>query len=269
MAKRDFTKAQNDKFNLHFTNYNKRLIAMAIFAYIKKWQSNETGFLTVSLDKLYENFKRSKKFVKLSNFKKIANKLVYLGLLTTKRKGRLKFYGIAGHKSNKDIEIENENLENENKSLREELNKVKEELLLLKDKINKSEMGEVDNKKEVDKEEVIKIACEMMKELGIKEGSTPFNQVIESLYIKTEKAKLYKAGLINYIKKVIHNKVQNQEKFIHIIKRKNYIKNSSDIEISFGNYTSNNSKRFKRQFAEEKIRKAEELENALLGWYNI
>ena len=63
--------------------------------------------------------------------------------------------------------------------------------------------------------------------------------------------------------------MQNQEKFIHIIKRKNYIKNSSDIEISFGNYTSNNSKRFKRQFAEEKIRKAEELENALLGWYNI
>ena len=39
-----------------------------------------------------------------------------------------------------------------------------------------------------------------------------------------------------------------------------------NIETGRGNYTSNNSKRFKRQVTEEEIRKAEELENALLGW---
>ena len=39
-----------------------------------------------------------------------------------------------------------------------------------------------------------------------------------------------------------------------------------NIETERGNYTSNNSKRFKRQVTEEEIRKAEELENALLGW---
>lgn len=39
------------------------------------------------------------------------------------------------------------------------------------------------------------------------------------------------------------------------------------IEAGRGNYTSNNSKRFKRQLTEEEIRKAEELENDLLGWY--
>lgn len=40
-----------------------------------------------------------------------------------------------------------------------------------------------------------------------------------------------------------------------------------NIETGRGNYTSNNSKRFKRQVTEEEIRKAEELENDLLGWY--
>ena len=40
-----------------------------------------------------------------------------------------------------------------------------------------------------------------------------------------------------------------------------------NIETGRGNYTSNNSERFRRQVTEEEIRKAEELENALLGWY--
>lgn len=54
--------------------------------------------------------------------------------------------------------------------------------------------------------------------------------------------------------------------------RKNYAPapsiyvNNENIETGRGNYTSNNSKRFKRQVTEEEIRKAEELENALLGW---
>ena len=34
-----------------------------------------------------------------------------------------------------------------------------------------------------------------------------------------------------------------------------------------GNYISNNKKRFTKKFSEEEIRKAEELENDLLGWY--
>ena len=40
-----------------------------------------------------------------------------------------------------------------------------------------------------------------------------------------------------------------------------------NIETGRGNYTSNNSKRFKRQVTEEEIRIAEELENDLLAWY--
>ena len=40
-----------------------------------------------------------------------------------------------------------------------------------------------------------------------------------------------------------------------------------NIETGRGNYTSNNSKRFKRQVTEEEIRKAEELESDLLAWY--
>ena len=40
-----------------------------------------------------------------------------------------------------------------------------------------------------------------------------------------------------------------------------------NIETGRGNYTSNNSKRFKRQVTEEEIRVAEELENDLLAWY--
>lgn len=55
--------------------------------------------------------------------------------------------------------------------------------------------------------------------------------------------------------------------------RKNYAPapsiyvNNENIETGRGNYTSNNSKRFKRQVTEEEIRVAEELENDLLGWY--
>ena len=39
-----------------------------------------------------------------------------------------------------------------------------------------------------------------------------------------------------------------------------------NIEVGRGNYISNNKKRFTKKFSEEEIRKAEELENALLGW---
>lgn len=55
--------------------------------------------------------------------------------------------------------------------------------------------------------------------------------------------------------------------------RKNYAPapsiyvNNENIETGRGNYTSNNSKRFKRQVTEEEIRKAEELESDLLAWY--
>ena len=55
--------------------------------------------------------------------------------------------------------------------------------------------------------------------------------------------------------------------------RKNYAPapsiyvNNENIETGRGNYTSNNSKRFKRQVTEEEIRVAEELENDLLAWY--
>lgn len=40
-----------------------------------------------------------------------------------------------------------------------------------------------------------------------------------------------------------------------------------NIEAGRGNYISNNKKRFTKKFSEEEIRKAEELENDLLGWY--
>lgn len=55
--------------------------------------------------------------------------------------------------------------------------------------------------------------------------------------------------------------------------RKNYAPaqviyaNNENIETVRGNYTSNNSKRIKRQISEEEIRVAEELENDLLAWY--
>ena len=39
-----------------------------------------------------------------------------------------------------------------------------------------------------------------------------------------------------------------------------------NIEAGRENYISNNKKRFTKKFSEEEIRKAEELENALLGW---
>ena len=56
------------------------------------------------------------------------------------------------------------------------------------------------------------------------------------------------------------------------ISKNNNIKNKKEDVITnigvSGNYTMNNSKRLKgKTFTKEKIKKAEELENALISWY--
>ena len=100
---------------------------------------------------------------------------------------------------------------------------------------------------EASQDVVIQTAYDMMKEIGIEDGSIPFRQVIESLYDKTDKGIIHNKGLINYIKKVIHNKVHNQAKFRDVIK----------------NERKNPRKVFMTKADKNRI---EDLEKKLLGW---
>ncbi|MDU2673072.1 MAG: hypothetical protein E7C50_00525 [Clostridium sp.] len=221
---------QKEKFNKYFPEQYQRNVAMSIFASIKYWQDKEVGFLRFSLDKLYKRYK-NKFFLTLSNFKKIANKLVSLGLLKTMNKGRLKFYGTDDCKSDDEVREENKKLREENNKLSEELERVKRELEEFKrevrEKLHNSskkeiiqENGECEKfeNEVVSQDVVIETAYEMMEEAGIKKGSTVFFQVIESLYEKTDKEPLHKKGYRDYIKKVIHNKIHNQSKFKELLR---------------------------------------------------
>lgn len=257
------TVEQKDKFNKYFAEQYQRNVAMSIFASIKYWQDKEVGFLRFSLDKLYLKYK-NKFFLTLSNFKKIANKLVSLGLLRTMNKGRLKFYGTYDCKSDDEIREENEKLKRENKALNEDVERLKKEIEDLKrevrEKLSVSKDEVVEEKienKEFEKEiisqdVVIETAYAMMEEVGIEKGSTPFMQIIESLYAKTDKEPIHKKGLVNYIKKVIHNKVHNQIKFKEMLVKER----KSRRKLRFDNFKG-------RDYNEEKWNK---LERQLLGW---
>lgn len=270
-----FTNEQKDRFNKYFFNQEQRNIAMSIFASIKYWQDKECGVLTISLDKLYKKYK-NKYFITLSNFKKIANKLVDIGFLRTKRKGRLKFYGTYDFKSDDEIREENKKLREENDILKGEIeilkeklkdvDSLKQELEELKEQLKRniqSESKESNNLEEnkevlsyeyrdVSQDVVMQTAYDMMKEIGIEDGSTPFRQVIESLYIKTDKEPIHNKGLINYIRKVIHNKIHNQKSFKEKIIYERSIKKS----LRFDNFKG-------RNYTDKQM---EELEKQLLGW---
>ena len=109
-------------------------------------------------------------------------------------------------------------LEDFKREVREKLHSVsKDEVVEKKSEVNDFE------KEVISQDVVIETAYTMMDEVGIEKGSTPFLQIIESLYAKTDKEAIHRKGLVNYIKKVIHNKVNNQSKFKEILRneRKN------------------------------------------------
>lgn len=255
---------EKEKFNKYFYNQEQRNIAMSIYASIKYWQDKAIGFLRFSLDKLYLKYK-NKFFVTLSNFKKIANKLVDLSFLKTMNKGRLKFYGTHDCKSNDEVREENKRLKEENNELNKEVERLKRELEdfkrevrekignELKDEILSKKIDSNEYEKEVVSQDVvIETAYSMMNEVGIEKGSTPFMQIIESLYIKTDKESIHKKGLVNYIRKVIHNKVFNQKSFKEML-----IKERKSINTSrFNNFEG-------RKYTDKEIK---EMEKRLLGW---
>ena len=257
------TVEQKDKFNKYFAEQYQRNVAMSIFASIKYWQDKEVGFLRFSLDKLYLKYK-NKFFLTLSNFKKIANKLVSLGLLKTMNKGRLKFYGTYDCKSDDEIREENEKLKRENKALNEDVERLKKEIEDLKREVreklsvSKDEVVEekIENKefeKEVISQDVaIEMTYERMEEVGIEKGSTVFRQIIESMYAKTDKELLHKKGASSYIDKVIHNKVHNQIKFKEMLIKER----KSRRKLRFDNFKG-------RDYNKEKWNR---LERKLLGW---
>ncbi len=232
MARVILTEEERDKFNRTFADKEERNLLMSIYSSIKYWQDKESGFLNFSLDSLFKEKYKNKFYTSLSNFVKKARELYEKGFLRVKSRGRLKFYGTYDCKSDNEVREENKKLREENKELNEELERVKRELEEFKREVreklhsaSKEEVKEekIENEKFesefVSQEVVIETAYEMMEEVGIEKGSTPFRQIIESLYIKTDREPIHRKGLISYIKKVIHNKVHNQSKFKDMLRK--------------------------------------------------
>ncbi|MDU6050245.1 MAG: hypothetical protein E6671_17670 [Clostridium sp.] len=97
-----FTKEQKDKLSEIGTK-KKIQNAGSVLAYIMKYANKETGYLDFSIEKLHSKHAESKKKIvngkkkaqiSLTYFKKLADLLVDKGILSIKREGKLKFYGI-------------------------------------------------------------------------------------------------------------------------------------------------------------------------------
>ncbi|EDT70524.1 hypothetical protein CJD_0685 [Clostridium perfringens D str. JGS1721] len=113
-----FTKEQKDRLS-EIGSKKKIQKAGSVLAYIMKYANKETGYLDVSIERLYGKYAKNKKKIvngrkkaqiSLTYFKKLADLLVDKGILNIKREGKLKFYGINPvldeEKQNNDTEEE-------------------------------------------------------------------------------------------------------------------------------------------------------------------
>ena len=244
--KREFTLEQREKFQF-FLNEDKKKKAMQVFQYIWKYQSEETGFLSMSLDRLYKKFSRYRNEISQRYFIQLANELVEVGLLQVKKKGRLKFYGLVHENEHEKVhEIVHKEKVDESKctrQLEEDVKKLKykisnlleiiknndireyesiidedEELreILESEEIHtgKAELKEkIDYGYEMDRDEVIDMACLLMQEQNLHKGSTPYMQVIESLHTVMDNKPINFKGARSYIKQTIWDKVSRQADF--------------------------------------------------------
>ncbi|MDQ0149602.1 hypothetical protein ACFO6R_16160 [Eubacterium multiforme] len=225
-------------------NENKRKKAMSVLQYIIKYCDEKSGFLELSLDRLYEKFKRYHKEISLTYFKKLSETLVELRLLAIKKIGRLKFFG-------RKILNKIKNNKEENKENIEEY-KVKNKYEKLK-KNNVKEKKSKDEFKVASKENVIEVAYEIMNEAGIKTGSRTYFQVIESLYYILDKKDIHINGMVKYIEKVVEDKVRKQGLFkANLIALRNKVYKT----INFNNFTQR--KRSSKEWRN--------IEMKLLGW---
>ncbi len=97
-----FTKEQKDRLS-EIGSKKKIQNAGSVLAYIIKYANKETGYLDFSIEKLHSKHAESKKKIvngkkkaqiSLTYFKKLADMMVDKGILSIKREGKLKFYGI-------------------------------------------------------------------------------------------------------------------------------------------------------------------------------
>lgn len=244
--KREFTLEQRKKFQF-FLNEDKKKKAMQVFQYIWKYQSEETGFLEMSLDRLYKKFSRYRNEISQRYFIQLANELVEVGLLQVNKKGRLKFYGLAHenehekvHKTVHEGKVDESKctsqLEEDVKNLKykisnlleiiknndireyESIIKGDDELreILESEEIHtgKAELKEnINYGYEMNREEVIDLACDIMQEHKLHKGSTPYMQVIESLHTVMDNKPINFKGVRSYIRKTIWDKVNKQANF--------------------------------------------------------
>ena len=268
-----FNEYQMNIFNKEEFNGDKQDKLQSVLSYIMKYSVNDV--LTKSINKLHSMYIRGHRTISLSYFKKLVNVLIDLKLLV--RSGRklivlqeIEVFEVAEKvakkvaKKNCTLDIENTDFANNF-----ELHNYK----LINNNNNNYNIYNTTSEKFCPSKNDTFASIEQLKSIA---NDLYKNLKIRSNHVKTEvlnviyayAGRIYLKAARSYLMTVILDKKLKRDKEREEFKKKYvYNKNlSRTVNNQGSNYTSNNSKRV-RQFTEAEIRKAEEIENDLLSWY--
>ncbi|EGT3601352.1 hypothetical protein FT888_14255, partial [Clostridium perfringens] len=196
-----FTKEQKDKLS-KIGSKKKIKNAGSVLAYIIKYANKETGYLDVSIERLHAKYAESKKKIvngkkkaqiSLTYFKKLADIMADKGILSIKREGKLKFYGISSL-----LDEEKENKNNDDTS--------DEGLIARLAKAYRGvEYNVIATKKQL---KTIAKALLVAKNLNSNSVNDKCVQWLVFKKIKFSNKEINLVGALNYIKKIINEKIK-------------------------------------------------------------
>lgn len=201
-----FTKEQKDKLSEIGTK-KKIQNAGSVLAYIMKYANKETGYLDFSIEKLHSKHAESKKKIvngkkkaqiSLTYFKKLADMMVDKGILSIKREGKLKFYGINS--------ILNEEKDNDDTKEEKVQDETSDEGLL--ERLTKTYKG-VEYNVIATKKQLKNIAKALLVANNLNSNSI-YDKCVQWLVFKKIKNSLQKinlVGAIRYIETIIYEKL--------------------------------------------------------------
>ena len=267
-----FNEYQMNIFNKEDFNGDKQDKLQSVLSYIMKYSVNDV--LTKSINKLHSMYIRGHRTISLSYFKKLVNVLIDLKLLV--RAGRklivlqeIEVFEVAEKvakkvaKKNCTLDIENTDFANNFELHNYKLINNNNNYNIYNTTSEKFCPSKNDTFASI--EQLKSIANDLYKNLKIRSNHVK-TEVLNVIYAYA--GRIYLKAARSYLMTVILDKKLKRDKEREEFKKKYvYNKNlSRTVNNQGSNYTSNNSKRV-RQFTEAEIRKAEEIENDLLSWY--
>ncbi|EGT3601615.1 hypothetical protein FT888_15655 [Clostridium perfringens] len=205
-----FTKEQKDKLS-KIGSKKKIKNAGSVLAYIIKYANKETGYLDFSIEKLHSKYAESKKKIvngkkkaqiSLTYFKKLADIMADKGILSIKREGKLKFYGISSL-----LNEEKENKNNDDTKEEKVQDDTSDEGLIarLAKAYRGVEYNVIATKKQL---KTIAKALLIAKNLNSNSINDKCVQWLVFKKIKFSNKEINLVGALNYIKKIINEKIK-------------------------------------------------------------